>query len=352
MASSERLGYDRAQFYVWQAPGNELSIHLSLKVVEALAAENRRVLAEGPAPDIRGILLGRSILAPSPATFVEDFVLLPHSGDETGEYAGTASDDDLTAMVCRLHQGVEPGRIAVGFFRSEQDGSLIPGSRDLRTANRLFFQPDHVMLLIRFSRYKESEAAFFYRQNGKIQRRGFDNVFPFDADKLASRRAGRSDRAPLEWPGTPDRKGRAGAAKGPIRWWQLLPTAALFTLGTLVAQTALGNHTVTNPSAPAAITAAYESPLGLRVTSLPHQLQIRWNSDAQAIRSAARGELRISEGDIVVTEVIPMEKQQLLDGYVAYRPLTNDVSIRFEVEAPDGSRTSESIRAVGDARDF
>ena len=133
--------------------------------------------------------------------------------------------------------------------------------------------------------------------------------------------------------------------KAGIRWWQLLPTAALFALGTIAAQNALERPAVT-PSSPSGITAVYEDSLGLKVTSLPHQLQIRWNHDSKAVRAAEQGEIRIAEGDVVVTQVIPIDRQQLLNGYVAYTPMTNDVSIRFEVKTPDGRTTTESIRAV------
>ncbi len=323
-------------------------VHLSLKVVDKLMAENLRAMADGPASGIRGLLLGRSICAPTPTTFVEDFVLIPTS-DGQREAGGKASDDDLTELVCRLHRGVEPGRIAVGFFRSEQDGALIPNSRDMRTANRLFSQPEHVMLLISFSRYSESEAAFFYREDGKIQRDAFDNVFPFNAAKLSSPRAARRQDSPLiEWPSVAAQKAPSRAAKGPIRWWKLLPTAAAFTIGAIAAQSAWDGHANARTSAPAAIAADYEAPLGLEVSSRPHQLEIRWNHSAQVVRGAERAEMTISEGG--VTEVIPIEKDQLLDGSVAYTPRTNDVSIRIRLKAADGSATSESIRAVGTAR--
>ena len=47
-----------------------------------------------------------------------------------------------------------------------------------------------------------------------------------------------------------------------------------------------------------------------------------------------------------ITEALPFDPSQLRDGYVAYTPKTNDVSIRLEVTAKDGSTKSESIRSV------
>lgn len=54
--------------------------------------------------------------------------------------------------------------------------------------------------------------------------------------------------------------------------------------------------------------------------------------------------MRITDGS--ETEVIAFDPSQLLDGAVAYTPNTNDVSIKFEVTAADGSSTAESVRAV------
>ena len=47
-----------------------------------------------------------------------------------------------------------------------------------------------------------------------------------------------------------------------------------------------------------------------------------------------------------MTEVMPLVRQDLLDGYVAYAPQTKDVNVRFEVSGPDGNKTAESVRVV------
>jgi hypothetical protein len=88
----------------------------------------------------------------------------------------------------------------------------------------------------------------------------------------------------------------------------------------------------------------YNLPLGLKVTSNPQQLQVHWDRNATAIQSAAKGVMRVSDGD--ASEVIPFDARQLQDGYLVYRPLTNDVSIRLEVSQADGQSVSESVRVV------
>ena len=284
---------------------------------------------------------------PHQATYVEDFVLIPRSGIGNSTTRASASDDELREIVCRLHRGVDAGRQAIGFFRSQCEGKLIPSRADLKIADRLFPQPENVMLLVRFSADEESQGAFFCRQDGRILRRECAHTFPFESAKLARWRPGRrrEKNAPLPWPRTARAEVSRQTAKGPIRWWQLLPTAALFTLGTIVAQSAL-DHTTISANSANDITAGYQAPSGLKVTAAPHQLQIRWNRDSKIILAAEEGEIRIAEGDVVVTQVIPIDKRQLLNGYIAYTPLTNDVSILFEVKAADGSTTTESVRAV------
>src|SRR5579864_5650941 len=232
---------DQPQFYTWQAPGTVLSIYLSLQVVEELTVEYRRTNAGGLPADIQGVLLGRSMGEPHQATYVEDFVLIPRRGIGKSGVVATASDDELREIVCRLHRGVDAGRQAIGFFRSQSDGKLMQSRGDLKIADRLFPQPENVMLLIRFSGEEDNEAAFFCRQNGKIQRRECFHTFPFDVAKLSRRPGGRrrEDNAPLEWPRAARPQVALQTPKTRIRWWQLLPTAALFTLGTIAAQTAL-----------------------------------------------------------------------------------------------------------------
>ncbi len=345
MTSGEKLGKDPT-YYVWQAPTDVLSIHLNLKVVADLTREHLRAIARDLPWEFRGVLLGHTTPGPNPATYVEDFALIPNSvGDKN---IATASDDELAEIACRLHRGLDHGRNAVGFFRSQRDGGLVPSTRDIKVVNRLFPAPDNVMMLIRFSPCGESQAAFFYRDKGKLQRPGPGYEFPLDVAQLSRRKSFHmpTERVVQSWPRVASGLRFAPEPRGGIRWWQLLPTAALFTLGTIAAQTGFDFHSTAAPTAAVSSTAGYLSSLGLKVTSLPHQLEIRWDREARAIRTAESGELRITEGGVVVTEVVPIAKRQLQDGYVAYTPLTNDVSIEFAVKAADGSTTAESIRAV------
>ena len=123
----------------------------------------------------------------------------------------------------------------------------------------------------------------------------------------------------------------------------------LVAIGILVLQLVM-NSDHTSAAAPAstettqASAPGNETALGLTVASRSHQLEIRWNRESATIAAADKGVMRITESG--TTEVVPFEQDQLRDGYVAYTPKTNDVSIRLEVTGKDGGTTSESIRSV------
>ena len=64
MPTNTQHGYDPANYYVWRTPGG-FSVHLSLQVVRELTAE---IATSG---DTCGILLGRSVATPFPATIAD-----------------------------------------------------------------------------------------------------------------------------------------------------------------------------------------------------------------------------------------------------------------------------------------
>ena len=333
-----QLGYDPANYYVWQAPGG-FSIHLNLHVVRELTAQ---IAASG---EICGILLGRSITSPFTATMADDFVVIPPSEDF--ESTRRAAENDGRELR------------AIGYFRSQREGELKLGPRDVQTFDRWFYEDGTIGLFIRFPRRGQSEAALFYWQGGQPQPREFGFGFPFDATKLAGGHPGWRFGDPLEaeqeaparspYPEVPEVPEMAPTES--IRWSRLWPTAALVVIAISATQviwnskgTASANSSQAAPATAPAVASAYETPLGLKVNSLPHQLEIRWNRAAPTITAAAQATLSISESG--VTETVPFEPGDLREGYVAYTPKTNDVSIRFEVKAADGSATTESIRVV------
>jgi hypothetical protein len=145
---------------------------------------------------------------------------------------------------------------------------------------------------------------------------------------------------------TPVSKPREPVFREPIAWMRLLTTTALFSIVTASLLVALesrrsGGALMTDATQ---TTARPESALGLKVTSQEQHVEIRWNHDSRATSGAAKGLVKITDGE--VTELINLDQRDLRDGHVSYTPITKDVSIRFEVIAADGSSVSESARAV------
>jgi hypothetical protein len=343
---STPLGYDPGNYYVWRAT-DDFAILLSLKLVSQLATQISRAGLENHA-DTRGILLGRTTETPFRATLIDDFKQLPTSDDPS--YPD--SDDALFEIGCRLAEAANDQR-ALGFYRSRRDGRLNLGWRDMETFSRLFSETGNVALLIQTSRRgNESDAALFYWQHGGAHPRDFGFGFPFDSAQLASGHPGWRYPDPLQAPKpapqlapeppAPERmtppRAQYTVAPERIRWSRLLVTALLVVLGIGALQLE------TNSKQAVSAGGGNQTGLGLTVASHQHQLEIHWNRQAAAITASSNGVMKITEAG--KTQAVPFDQDQLRDGFVAYTPATNDVSIRLEVTGRDGGTTSESIRTV------
>jgi hypothetical protein len=379
-AMSTQFAYEPADFYVWRA-SDGFAIHLSLNVVTQLTALISRAGAE--AAGMRGILLGRTIDSPVRTTVIEDFlVITPVEPAEDSSPYSIQDEDAPLEIACRTAEAGKEQR-ALGFFGVQREGRLNLRARDLETFSRLFCETGKVALMIQTSRRgNESDAALFYWQNGGAYPRDFGFAFPLEAAQLAEGHPGWRYPDPLEGMETPQIAPPAPPAPMPevrpqaakamttppraparriarmapegIRWSHLLPTAALVVAGICALQLATNsNHSVSAAPSPgksllmpsaASGTAGNLTPLGLAVTSRPHQLEIRWNRSAAPITSSERGVMKITEAG--VTQAIPFDQRQLRDGYVAYTPTTTDVQITFDVAGLDGAKTTESLHAV------
>lgn len=382
---STQVGQDLGKYFDWRA-SDGFSIHLSLKLVTQLNAQISRV-AENQSGELRGLLLGRTIDTPMPATMIDEFELISPPEYATAEQPD--SDDKLFEIACRMAK--DRNRQALGFFIFGWDSKLSM-SRNLHDIfSRIFGENGNVALLIQRSRRgNDSDAALFYWQDGAAHPRDFGFGFPFDAGQLLSGHPGWRYPNPLDAPPAP-RQPRPKAqapertaapeseqawaeflksppvvyseSKSSIRWSHLAPTIVLAVIGIGALQLATSSkHTVAAappaeqtavsetanvsiPPAPAVAAPAVpvnETVLGLTVTSAPQQLDIRWNRQSAAIVQAQTGVMKITEGGN--TRIVPFDQRQLQDGYLAYLPKTNDVRVELDVTAKDGSPASEAVR--------
>jgi hypothetical protein len=386
LTMSPAIATDPGKFYVWRA-SDDFAIHLNIKLVTRLNAQVARAANRGGSGELQGILLGRGIDAPFRATVVEDFQLLEPADGRTG---GLALGDLEAALHAQGTSEQGPGQKVVGFFRARRDGRLNLNPEDLGALSKLFNAAGNVALLIQTSRGHESDAALFYSDSGDVRPRDFGFGFPFDAEHLANGHPGWRYPDPIDHSPVASAVTAAAAAsqaqgdaappmplprisdftmpppplpppaESGIHWGRLAPTVLLAGLAIATIQFA-ANHGSAPPAAPpeapaaeatspanasadASAAPADDARLGLNVKALPHQLEIRWNRQSGTITASDKGEMKITEEGI--TESVPFDQAQLHDGYVAYTPKTNDVSIRLEVTGKDGVTTSESVRTV------
>jgi hypothetical protein len=131
----------------------------------------------------------------------------------------------------------------------------------------------------------------------------------------------------------------------PISWVRLLFTTALFSIATGAILMGLDSrHPGTPAAAPVETASEDQSLLGLRVATRNQQVEIRWDHNLVAAFKSGKGLIKITDGDMA--KLIPLDWRDLQDGYVAYAPLTNDVRVRLEVTATDGTTFTESARVV------
>jgi TonB family protein len=84
--------------------------------------------------------------------------------------------------------------------------------------------------------------------------------------------------------------------------------------------------------------------LGMRVESKGDALLIGWNPHSEALQSATRGMLDISDGS--QHHDIYLDPAEIANGSVLYRPASPDVVLRLIVSDKNGTRKSEDVRVL------
>lgn len=351
MPSGFYTDYDPADFYVWTPPSKARSIHLKLAMVKRLVDEHLRAAAWGKRQELAGVLLGYSLTAPRPASFIEDFVVV-HERDDAG-LTPSSQGELLVQRLGELAGRADLTQTPIGFFRWQRGGWLSLSRYDLEAASRYFSNPEDVILLLRNNAGSGNDGAFFWREAGAIRYRDARHEFPFNAAKLAQ-----PIPAPAPKPALPTSPvGREIAPlplvhtlaqpRGVARWLPVFHTAAIAMILTGAGVVALENSRGAPLPGGEPQRASQESPLGLNATAKAGQVVIQWNRQAPAILRAQKAVLRIQDG--VVTDVTHLDPKQLRDGYLAYQPSTTNVDIRLDVKTRDGRTETESAQFVGTA---
>lgn len=91
-----------------------------------------------------------------------------------------------------------------------------------------------------------------------------------------------------------------------------------------------------------------EARLGLRVDVQPGGLRVSWTPEASLVQSASHATLRIDEA--LQHRDIHLDPSQMADGSILYRPSSDDVTFRLELQRPGNSSLSQTARVIGASR--
>lgn len=364
-------------YFVWGAPGNSLTIHLNLNVVDRLGAEIQRGFGLVPkrGAEVGGVLLGSVESGEKTIVKIDDWKAVPCEYGRGPSFLLSDVERDNFAMVVESARGsnLKP----VGFYRSHtRDGVLGLGSEDLELMQQHFAEPDAVVLLVRPFATKVSQGGFLVREAGTFPAE-VAQEFPFRRNEMLGEEAparrsmyeraprqrgtrGDADpfeRAPMEsvaetapmsspMPTFGVSAGYAVEAPLPVEpitpksrsGWLWFPLSFIF----LVLGVALGFQ--------AALTFAPELQeangarafqLNLSAGRNGDSLTVRWDRESPAIRAAERGVLEIEDGDI--SRPLPLDQAHLREGSVIYQNTSPTVKFRLVVYMGSKVTVNETV---------
>jgi len=100
---------------------------------------------------------------------------------------------------------------------------------------------------------------------------------------------------------------------------------------------------------PESLKSLFSAPkLGLRLESQGDRILLTWNRRHPAVHSAKGGVLQIDDG--MQHRQVNLDAAQVSNGSVLYRPNSDDVTFRLEVEGAQGGKVSESMRVLEAAK--
>jgi hypothetical protein len=357
---------DAPGYYVWDAPGQPVVIHLHLEVLDRLSAEAMRGFGAVPkrGAEVGGVLLGT--IEPGrdgrPAIVrVEDFEPVECDYQRGPSYLftedGKATFEDA---VKRWQPDRSRDAHAIGYYRSHTREGMSLAPEDIQILDEFFSDAENVALLVKPYGTKVSEGGFFVRQNGAFPD-ATPLEFPFRRRELTgeegpphrslmergarSRRRGESEVraiAPTSIEESthyrdayvepePPRAVIAGPAyattmptrsRFPSSVW--MPLSFIFLLfGVALGMLILPRFTSKGSSDP------QDFALGLSVSRSGANLSVKWDRHAPGIQAAQSGLIEIEENGTPISK--DLDTAQLQNGGMTYTSSTNTVKFKLTV---------------------
>jgi len=357
---------EASSYLIWQTPGSQVAVHLHLDVVDRLGAEVLRGFGAVPkrGAEVGGLLLG--FVEPGEVTNIriEDFEAVPCKYSRGPSYLYSEEEEAAFEEAFSRWQNSEAGAItAVGYFRSHTREGMSLAEEDLDLMNHFFPGPEAVALLVKPFATKASIAGFFTREAGEFpaetplefpfRRRDITGEAPPPRRSMLERRSRRRSTVlelePQFGMDRPDSYGGGNyspADVGPAfpvpparrPFWEWTPLALLLLLVGLIL--GFGAALRFAPLIPAGST-VQQFGLNLSVTRTGENLNVRWNPDAQALRSAQRAVLEIEDGGF--SKPVELDPAHLRDGNVIYQNTSGMVRFRLTVYLDQRLSVTETI---------
>jgi len=356
-------------YYVWQAPGQPVAIHLSVDVVDRMSADILRGFGLVPkrGAEVGGLLIGTIT---SDAIHIEDFEAIPCTYARGPSYLLTDAERAAFDDVCRRRSAE-----IVGYYRSHTREGFALQPEDIQLFDRSLPASARVALLVKPFATKPSVAGFFVRQNGAFPA-ATPLEFPFRRWEMTGEEPPR--RAPMQErkrksrePEKPDEAlapppANENAAAPPESSIAPKPYYRIFS----AEPEEEPKQTEQEPRAPKSrtgmwmvasfvflllgvllgyeasrITAPQRGPsdfaLSLAVERTDDNLTVRWNPDSRAALSASSAVLEIDDGG--QTQQRELDRANLSSGSFLYSTTSNKVGFRLVLNLAPGLSVTQAL---------
>ena len=351
-------------YYVWQVPGQKVSIHLRLGVVDRMAADIMRGFGAVPkrGAEVGGILIGTVTRDSQPGGIstirIEDFETVPCSYTRGPSYLLTDAEREAFDDLCQRRNAE-----MVGYFRSHTRDGLTLQAEDIQLLDEQFPAVAQVALLVKPFATKPSVAGFFVRENGVFPATT-PLEFPFRRREMTGEEPPRRQVAPTAPQEKPKEKHELVAPPPAPRYYRIFsaepkeppdpqekPTGPRAPYGPkartgmwLVAAFVfllLGVLLGYEASLITAPRRASDFAMALTVERAGQNLTVHWNPNAPAVRSAGNGVLEIEDGSD--TKRVELDRANLSSGSMVYRNTSDKVSFRLVVYLASGLTVTETL---------
>jgi len=330
----------RSGYFVWQIAGKAVAVHIHLDVVDRLSVQVTTGSGPSRGAEVGGVLLGTIEHDDLTVVRIEDFE--PVESEHKNGPSYILGDEDRPGFedACNHWQPDESRPVyAVGFYRSHLRDGLSLAPEDVELLDRYFAAPAHVALLIKPYGTKVSLGGFFIREDGLFPV-STELEFPFRRRELS----GGEDPPPRSsYDANPSETYRRfdkvlepapdlGPTRSRLRSAVWIPLSFVF----LLFGVALGLMIALGRDSGSAAHDSQNFSLGLSISRADDNLNVRWDRQAPAIRTAERGALEIEDGSY--TKSVDLDAAQLKNGSIIYR--NSSVAVRFRLVVYPKARVS------------